>query len=306
MDGTHLNGSGLVILVTGCNSGIGAALTRRLYSEGDYRVVVTARAKSVSSLRETFEESDRFLIRELDVTDDKCISNLTAEIYLRWRRIDVLINNAGICYRSVIEHMDEESELHQLRTNYLGPMSLVRAVLPAMRERGFGHIINISSASGMLAMPTMGSYSASKAALQSASEALWYELRPYGVRVSIVQPGFVNSKSFQNIYMPKKAQLCQALEAPYSQYYSSFSNFVEKLMHLSHATPDKIAERIVWLIQEKNPPLWAPVSADIHFFNFLRHVLPQGIFHYIMFKMLPNSKAWLPKLPILPTIAKDL
>jgi len=77
-----------------------------------------------------------------------------------------LINNAGISYRGTVEHMDEASEMHQMNTNYLSPMALIRLALPYMRKRGRGKIINISSVSGMLAMPTMGSYSASKYALK--------------------------------------------------------------------------------------------------------------------------------------------
>ena len=291
-----------VLVVTGCNSGIGLALAKQLYKRLDYRVVITARCKSIELLKGVFTENERFLIRELDITNDKNIGTLTAEIFETWRSVDVLINNAGICYRSVVEHMDEEAELHQLRTNYLGPMSLIRAIVPAMRERGKGHIVNVSSVSGMFAMPTMGSYSASKAALQSASEALWYELKPFGVRVSIIQPGFVHSRSAQNVYYSKKAILSEALEAPYSLYYLSFSEFVSRLMSLSQATPEKIAAKILKTIKKKSPPLWVPVTADAHLFKFLRHVLPQSMFHNLMFFMLPNPAAWTAQTPTVPSL----
>jgi short-subunit dehydrogenase len=291
-----------VLMVTGCNSGIGLALAKLLYKRPDYRVVITARGKSLAALKGIFEENDRFLMRELDIINDKNIATLTAEIFETWRAVDVLINNAGICYRSVVEHMDEEAELHQLRTNYLGPMSLIRAVVPAMRERGKGHIVNVSSVSGMFAMPTMGSYSASKAALQSASEALWYELRPFGVKVSIIQPGFVHSRSAQNVYYSKKAVLSEALEAPYSLYYVSFSEFVSRLMTLSQATPERIAAKILRTVQKRAPPLWVPVTADAHLFKFLRHILPQSLFHHLMFKMLPNPLAWTPQAPTIPSL----
>lgn len=295
----------LVILITGCSSGIGFALAKLFHNEKQFKVIVTARVKSMITLNNTFDESDRFIIRELDITSDSQISTLTSEIFKLWHGIDILINNAGICYRSVVEHMDEESELHQLRTNYLGPMSLIRAILPAMRERGQGHIINISSVSGMFSMPTMGSYSASKAALQSSSEALWYELKPFGVKISIIQPGFIHSDSVQNIYYSKKATLSIALESVYSIYYSSFSSFVEKLMKLSQTTPEKIAKRILKLIHEKKPALWVPVTIDAHLFKVLRHLLPQHLFHYLMYKMLPNSKAWTIKLPTPPSLLRD-
>ncbi|MEI7973288.1 MAG: SDR family oxidoreductase [Bdellovibrio sp.] len=293
---------GDVVLITGCSSGIGLALAKVFYLQQDSRVIITARPRSIGVLHKLFTESDRVIIRELDITDDKNISHLITEVFLKWRRIDILINNAGICYRSVVEHMDEESELHQLKTNYLGPMSLIRAILPAMRDRGFGHIVNISSASGMLSMPTMGSYSASKSALQSASEALWYELKPFGVKVSIVQPGFVNSNSFNNVCYPKKAQLSLSLDAPYSSYYTSFSRFVAKLMKLSPTNPDQIAQQIAKLVRKKNPPLWIPVSVDIQLYSFLRFILPQKVFHPIMFKLLPNPSAWIRRQAASPSL----
>ncbi len=286
-----------VVLITGCSSGIGSALAHLFYAQENFRVVVTARMKSLDLLKSTYLENERFLIRSLDITDDEQISDLVSEIYQRWRAIDVVINNAGICYRSVLEHMDEESELHQLKTNYLGPMSLTRAVLPTMREKGAGKIINISSVSGMVAMPTMGSYSASKGALESASEALWYEMKPFGVSVSIVQPGFVDSQSFRNVYFSKKAKLSAALLGPYSLYYSSIAPFIARLMKLSNATPEKIAKRILHTVQKKNPPLWVPVTYDAHLFNALKRFLPHSFFYNLMFRLLPKSSQWSEKYP---------
>lgn len=295
-----------VVLITGCSTGIGKALAHRFYYDLNYNVVVTARKKSISTLFDSFEESERFLIRELDITDDDQISSVVSEVFRRWRFVDTIINNAGVCYRSVVEHMDEEAELQQLRTNYLGPMSLIRAVIPAMREHRSGHIINISSVSGMLAMPTMGSYSASKAALQSASEALWYELKPFAVNVSIVQAGFVHSQSFQNIYVSKKAQLSLSLEAPYSKYYAAFSSFVSKLMNMSRTKPEQIANRIYNLTKMNNPPLWVSVTLDAHLFSILRRLLPRSLFHLLMFKMLPNPPAWSQQPLTAPDLLRDI
>jgi short-subunit dehydrogenase len=104
------------------------------------------------------------------------------------------ISRPSASYRAVVEHMSEPEEQHQFDTNYFGAVGLIRLVLPYMREIGRGKIINVSSVSGMLAMPTMGSYSASKYALEGLSEALWYEVRPLGINVSLIQPGFVKSK----------------------------------------------------------------------------------------------------------------
>lgn len=281
-----------VILVTGCSSGLGLAIAKYLYQNLKYRVIVTAREASLNQLKEFFKESDRFMMRKFDVTQNDDIEELINEISILWGGVDVIINNAAICYRSVTEHMDEDSELQQLKTNYLGPMSVIRSLLPQMRERGSGHIINISSVSGMLSMPTMGSYSASKQALEAATEALWYEVKPFGIKVSIVQPGFINSDSFKKVYYSPKAILSDELAGPYAEFYSYFRPFIERYMRYSRATPESIAKKVLNLIESTNPSLWNPVTEDAYLFNMLRKSMPRKLFHKIMFYFLPGSKTW--------------
>jgi NAD(P)-dependent dehydrogenase (short-subunit alcohol dehydrogenase family) len=281
-----------VVLITGCSSGIGLSLARLLYERGGYRAVVTARAKSYEELTRQFPEKANFWVRELDVTKYEQIDILIHEIAVEWGGVDILVNNAGICYRSVMEHMDEDAEMQQLKTNYLGPLSLIRMVLPTMREKGYGHIINVSSVSGMMAMPTMGSYSASKHALDGASEALWYEMKPFGINISVIQPGFVHSNSFKNVYLSRKAKFSGELEGPYADYYTHISPFIEKLMAWSRSTPEKIAKKIYALMESRRPPLWKPATPDAILFGWLRKLLPKRVFHKIMFLMLPGSKRW--------------
>lgn len=281
-----------VVLITGCSSGLGFALARLLYPDQRYRLVISARKIHSNIIQDNFMESDRVMIRAMDVTTDSQMGEVVNEVNRSWGGVDVLINNAGIAYRSVIEHMDLESELHQLKTNYLGPMALTRLVLPTMREKRRGHIINVSSVSGMMAMPTMGSYSASKHALEGASEALWYEMRPFGVSVSLIQPGFVNSSSFSNTYMSKKARMSDALDGPYSDYYRFIAPFIGTMMKRSFGTPESIAGQILRLIEARVPPLWVPVTLDAKFFAYLRKLLPRTIFHRLMFLMLPGSRSW--------------
>ena len=180
-----------VILITGAASGLGLAMSRMFSRVEGYRIVMTAREKSLPKLRQHFIESDVVMIHSLDVTVDESRQKLISAIEKKWGGVDILINNAGISYRAVAEHMTDKDELVQLQTNYLGPMALIRLALPGMRKKGRGKIINISSVSGMLAMPTMGSYSASKYALEGASESLWYEMKPLGISVTLIQPGFM-------------------------------------------------------------------------------------------------------------------
>jgi len=282
-----------VVLITGCGSGLGYALTKLLYEKSNFRVIATARsAESVAKLRGEFHESERFKILELDIVNQIQRDQVVAGIFSMWKSIDVLINNAGISYRSVIEHMDEESELKQLEVNYLSPLAIIRLVIPSMREKGFGKIINVSSVSGMVAMPTMASYSASKHALEGATEALWYELRPFGISVSLVQPGFIKSNSFEKVYYSQKAKLSQKLEGPYADYYSNMDAFIKKLMHKSTVSPEQIAMIILNLIKEPHPPLWVPVTPDAKLFFWIRKILPRRIFHRFMFLFLPNVRYW--------------
>ncbi|MBY0385019.1 SDR family oxidoreductase [bacterium] len=282
-----------VVLVTGCSSGIGKSIAALLHQINQFRVIATVRSLSSSaSLKKELPENGNFLIRELDITNHQQRESLIADIFHQWKSIDILINNAGISYRSVIEHMDDEAELKQLDVNYLSPLALIRLVVPSMREQGHGKIINISSVSGMVAMPTMASYSASKHALEGATEALWYELRPYGISVSLLQPGFVHSNSFERVYYSKKAALSRDLVGPYAEYYQNMEPFVRYLMNLSPSTPNGIAEKILKIINDKNPPLWISATPDADLFFWIRKILPRRLFHKLMYVFLPKSKEW--------------
>jgi NAD(P)-dependent dehydrogenase (short-subunit alcohol dehydrogenase family) len=281
-----------VVLVTGCGSGIGLALTDLLYNHPEYRVVCTARSRTQSTLKARYPESDRFWIRTLDVTDEDGRVALIQEIERHWQGVNILINNAGISYRAVVEHMTEADERLQLSTNYLGPVGLIRAVLPHMRQIGRGKIINVSSVSGMLAMPTMASYSASKYALEGMSEALWYELRPLGINVSLIQPGFVRSESFLKVYHSKLSHPDMSRGGPYGDYYENMAPFVERLMNQSWTTPQTVAKRVLQVIQTENPPLWIPVTIDAWFFYYLRRWLPRRVLLPLLFALLPRARHW--------------
>lgn len=280
-----------VVLITGCASGLGLAMARLFSGQPRYRVVMTARENSLPKLFEHFVESDQLIIRGLDVNSEISRSALVAEIEEKWDGVDILINNAGISYRAVVEHMTETDELLQLQTNYLGPMGLVRLVLPRMREKGRGKIINISSVSGMLAMPTMASYSASKYALEGASEALWYEMRPLGITVSLIQPGFIHSGSFKNVYYTEKSKSPKTEEA-YFDYYKNMGPFIEKMMNMSPITPSDIAKKILKVVQTENPPLWVPVTPDAVIFYYVRRLLPRRWLLPILFHCLPKGRTW--------------
>ena len=282
-----------VVLVTGTSSGIGLALVQRLRDCGRYRVVATAREGSLGKLVEAgVEEGETLLVRALDVTRDVEREAVIAEIEARWGGVDVLVNNAGISFRAVIEHLHETDLQLQLAVNCIGPMELIRRVLPGMRDRRWGRIINISSVGGMMAMPTMGGYSASKFALEGASEALWYEMRPWNVRVSLVQPGFVRSDSFEKVYFSADASRAVDSAVEYGVYYDNMGRFIARLMRRAFATPDSIARRIVAVMDQERPRLRVPATIDAYFFYLIRRWLPRKFYHWLLYRNLPNIDAW--------------
>lgn len=287
-----------VVLVTGCGSGIGLALAELLYQVAEYRVVVTARKNSLNVLFRRFQESERFRIRDLDVTNSGDRERVIAEIERDWGGVNILVNNAGVAYRAVVEHMTEADELAQMETNYLAPAALIRRILPSMRRVGRGKIINVSSVSGMLAMPTMSAYSASKHALEGLSEALWYEARPLGIDVSLIQPGFIRSKSFHRVrytelsHPRSLARVHDGHHGPYVDYYQHMTPFIERLMNLSFATSASVAKLILKTIRTQNPPLWIPATFDARLFYLFHRLVPRRLLHPLLFSMLPGASRW--------------
>ena len=283
----------MTILVTGASVGIGLALAK-LLRDGPHRLALTARASSLTRFAEEgFVPGERLLLMPLDVTLDEQRRAAVRAVEERWGGVDVLVNNAGISYRAVAEHVTEGERLAQLDANFLGPMELIRLVLPHMRQQRYGRIINVSSVGGMTAMPTMSIYSASKFALEGASESLWYEMRPFGVRVSLVRPGFINSDGFRKVHFTTQAQTALSDPSdPYHAHYTNMAELIEALMTLTFYTSRDVAETILEVIEQKNPPLWVAGTLDAQLFDFLRRIIPSGLYHRLLYAGLPRIWRW--------------
>jgi NAD(P)-dependent dehydrogenase (short-subunit alcohol dehydrogenase family) len=281
-----------VVLITGCASGVGFALAKLLKTTEVYRVAATARPESAGNLKAQFKEDENFWVLPLEITSESQRMDVVKKIEARWGGVHVLVNNAGISYRSVVEHMTEADEFRQMSTNYLGPVGLIRLVLPHMREIGRGKIINVSSVSGMLAMPTMSSYSASKYALEGMSEALWYETKPLGISVSLIQPGFIRSSSFKRVYFTEKSRPEICVDGVYCDYYHYMEPFVEKLMNRSWATPEKVARLILKTMKKERPQLWIPATLDAWVFYYIRRLMPRRWLLPFLFSCLPSASLW--------------
>lgn len=283
-----------VVLITGASTGLGLALVRELHGSGQFHVIATARRSSLPRFGEQgLFESERLWIRPLNVLSKNDRDAVIREANEKLGGIDVLVNNAGYCLRGVVEQVNETERLKQIDTNFRAPMALIRGVLPYMRRKRSGHIINISSVGGMMAMPTMSIYSASKFALEGATEALWYEVRPWNIKVSLIQPGFIHSDSFKRVELTRESRRSIAdKNNPYYYHYSSMAPFIARMMRLSPTTPEKIAGRIHSVINSGNPPLRIPVTIDAYFFGILRKFLPRRLFHALMYYSLPRVYRW--------------
>jgi short-subunit dehydrogenase len=196
-----------VVLVTGASTGLGLALAQQMIHEDEVFLILTARETSHFRFSDaSVFSAENIWLRNLDITDHRQITELIEEVNLKLGGVDVLINNAGITDRSTVEDSTDAYRQKQLDVNYLAPFELISQVLSLMRKKRSGRILNISSAGGFMSMPTMSAYSASKFALEGATESLWYEMKPWDIHVTLVIPGFINSQGFSNT--PKNRFQC--------------------------------------------------------------------------------------------------
>jgi short-subunit dehydrogenase len=282
------------VLITGASSGLGLALARRLIPARDLRLILTARKESLCRFaREGLFENDTMHIRPLRVNTESERNEVVNEIEARWGGVDILINNAGVAYRGVLEHLSQEELERQMQINFTAPLQLIQLVLPGMRKKRKGRIINVSSASGILAMPTMTPYSASKWALEGVSEALWYEMRPWNIHVTVVQPGFINSDSFLNTRMTAKSlEATNEVDDPYHEHYFYMDRLIKKSMPKAPSTPDSVAAKIEKVMRARRPPLRMAATIDAWLFSLMRRYLPRPLFHKILYHALPHIKDW--------------
>ena len=176
-----------VWFITGCSTGFGREVAQQVLARGA-RAVLTARDKArVADLAEGHAE--RSLVLDLDVTDPVQISAAVQATQARFGRIDVLVNNAGYGYQAAVEEGDDREIRAMFDTNVFGLFAVTRAVLPGMRERRAGHVMNITSVAGLVGFAGSGHYAASKHAVEGWSDSLSAEVAQLGIRVTCIEPG---------------------------------------------------------------------------------------------------------------------
>jgi NAD(P)-dependent dehydrogenase (short-subunit alcohol dehydrogenase family) len=241
-------------LITGSSAGFGRALAEAALAAGD-RVVATARRpEALDDL--VAGAPDRALAVRLDVTDRSQVDATVQSALARFGGVDVLVNNAGLASVGAVEELEDRQLRDLMDTMFFGPVGLVQAVLPSMRERGRGTIVQLSSMGGQVSMPGFGAYCAAKFALEGLSEALAAEVAPFGVRVLIVEPG-----AFATSFGGKRSQT-----SPDSGVYDATvgpqRRAVDAMDGSQPGDPARAAAVILRALDEERPPLRLALGDD--------------------------------------------
>lgn len=249
-----------VALVTGASSGIGEASANKLLAAG-YTVYGTSRRGSLAG-------THPFPLLTLDVTDDASVEAAIDELLRLEGRIDILVNNAGF---GVAPAAAEESSIEQARrifdTNFLGIVRLTRAVVPHMRHQGWGRIINIGSILGIVPLPYVALYAASKHAVEGYSGSLDHELRTQGIRVSVIEPAYIKTQFEANNLAP------DAKLEEYELIRAKLTKVVSKAMAEAES-PEVVAEVVVMAIQTSRPKLRYTAGTLAGKLNFILRFAP--------------------------------
>lgn len=187
-----------IVWITGASSGIGEALAHELAAQGARLVLSARREAELERVRSEIERSDEHLVVPLDLTEEETHAAAVARVLEHFGRVDVMVHNGGISQRSLVRETDFEVDRRILEVDYLGTVSLTKALLPSMLERGAGRFVVVSSLVAYVATPYRSAYSAAKHALHGFFEALRAELHDDGIRVTMACPGYVRTRVSHN------------------------------------------------------------------------------------------------------------
>ena len=258
-----------VVLITGASSGFGKSCAEFLSAKG-YKVYGTSRKPAGGS-------APCEMIR-MDVNDDASVTQGIRMIVEKEGRIDVVVNNAGFGIAGSVEDTSVEEMKSQFETNYFGVFRVCREVLPVMRRQQSGTIINVGSIAGSIGVPFQGAYSASKAAVQSITEVLRMEVKPYGIRVALIDPG-----DFKTGFTDSRVKTKQAVANP--DYTDRFTKALQtmEVEERKGCDPVKLAELVYKIINSKSPRLRYMAGPVMEIFAVhLRKFLPAKLFESII------------------------
>lgn len=260
-----------VVLITGGSSGIGKSIGEFLHQKG-FIVYGTSRnpEKVLNSI---------FPLVALDVRDVESIHLAVAQIIQSTGRLDVVINNAGVGITGPLEEIPMEEIKNNFDTNFFGPIALMKAVLPQMRQQKSGLIVNITSIAGYMGLPYRSVYSASKGALELITEALRMEVKSFGIQITNVAPGdFATNIAAGRFHAP----IIQGSD--YERAYGSILKTMDEHVD-SGSNPNEMAEAVFQIIQDKNPRIHYKVGAFMQKISIvLKRILPDTVYEKMLMK----------------------
>lgn len=271
-----------VALVTGASSGIGLAVVGRL-ARGGYRVWAGYRnCGKLAGIAALVDEGLSVFPIRLDVDQSADVRRAVAAVHAAEGRLDVLVNNAGFVMAGFWEDQSDRDLKAQFETHVFAVARMCREVVPIMRERGEGTIVNIGSASSVLVLPVLGPYSASKAAVDALTESLRFECRPFGIRVMEVLPGETRTGI---VGSTRRAARALSPESPNTPYSRAFERLAGPRM-ASGVDPDHVAE-VVWsAVRSAHPRRRYYVNWDSRALSILKTILPACLWELLIVKVL--------------------
>jgi|TARA_B100001971_G_scaffold165014_1_gene155562 short-subunit dehydrogenase len=276
MAANHKTGT---VLITGASSGIGRATCLYLAQRG-YTVIGTSRVASrLDGLREDARNSEVVVHGvEVDINSDSEVERAMPEVISEHGIIDALVNNAGYGLWGPVESLSIDELRAQFETNVFAAVRMTKAVLPGMLAQRRGKIVNVSSVLGRLATPFNGAYASSKFALEGLSESMRTELWPFGVHVSVVEPGLFETDFQANQVKAERSQDPALAYSAYVQRYNSTHRRYEKLS----SDPVKVSKVIHKIIRSRRPGFRYPVSIEARAGILGARFLPERLFRWLL------------------------
>ena len=240
-------------LITGISSGLGKALAEAVIQHGDF-VIGTFRSQQQADAFIN-QHTDTAYALALDLTQPSQIEAAVAQLKIQFGRIDVLVNNAGVGFAGAVEEATMDEIRAVFEANFFGTLQLTQAVLPLMRQQRSGHVVQLSSHSGMKGFPGFGIYGATKFALEGVSEALAAEVNPLGIRVTLVEPG-----PFRTDFAGRSFQEATQQLPDYESTAGAFRARMKQVNGQQEGDPEKAAQAIINFVNSENPPLRMPLG----------------------------------------------
>jgi len=264
----------LVFLITGCSSGIGRAIAAAAAGAGN-RVFATARKP------ESLAELSGVEPLALDVTDPASIRKATEETLSRAGRIDVLVNNAGYGQMGTVEDLPVAKWREEFDVNVFGTVEMTQAVLPVMRRQRSGTVVMIGSIGGRISYPFGGAYCASKFALEAIADALRLEVRPFGIRVVLLEPGPIHTR-FAETAENRAEPFAADPRSPYHAAYTGAFDLFRKETTAGALPPEAVAREVLRAVRSGNPPARILVTAPAKIGALAKRLLPDRLMDFGM------------------------